>query len=213
MTNLPNWQDLAPAATYLIEGKYESSLSNCQAFRLFAGFENDGEMGRMNIGGGGNCGNGADRGPARLLRRQERLYVPRRRSFEGLACGNPRSAVGKIARLPVHSMMAPARSKATKRSRNSMHVFEKTGAPEEIRTPDPQIRSLVLYPAELRARRPFDGGRPDPPMIGRPDATRSLQAGRANCKRFAERFSPTAPRRPNGGARRVRHRAPRADRE
>ena len=27
----------------------------------------------------------------------------------------------------------------------------KSGAPEEIRTPDPQIRSLVLYPAELRA--------------------------------------------------------------
>lgn len=26
----------------------------------------------------------------------------------------------------------------------------KNGAPEEIRTPDPQIRSLVLYPAELR---------------------------------------------------------------
>jgi hypothetical protein len=25
------------------------------------------------------------------------------------------------------------------------------GAPGEIRTPDPQIRSLVLYPAELRA--------------------------------------------------------------
>ncbi len=29
-----------------------------------------------------------------------------------------------------------------------------TGAPERIRTSDPQIRSLVLYPAELRARRP-----------------------------------------------------------
>src|SRR5690242_3919725 len=28
----------------------------------------------------------------------------------------------------------------------------KTGAPEEIRTPDPQIRSLMLYPAELRVR-------------------------------------------------------------
>jgi hypothetical protein len=26
-----------------------------------------------------------------------------------------------------------------------------TGALGEIRTPDPQIRSLVLYPAELRA--------------------------------------------------------------
>ncbi len=29
----------------------------------------------------------------------------------------------------------------------------KNGAPGGIRTPDPQIRSLVLYPAELRARR------------------------------------------------------------
>jgi hypothetical protein len=27
------------------------------------------------------------------------------------------------------------------------------GALGEIRTPDPQIRSLMLYPAELRARR------------------------------------------------------------
>ena len=33
------------------------------------------------------------------------------------------------------------------------HVVKKeNGAPEEIRTPDPQIRSLVLYPAELRVR-------------------------------------------------------------
>lgn len=30
---------------------------------------------------------------------------------------------------------------------------EMTGAPEGIRTPDPQIRSLVLYPAELPARK------------------------------------------------------------
>src|SRR5580658_4975765 len=29
--------------------------------------------------------------------------------------------------------------------------LRKTGAPERIRTSDPQIRSLVLYPAELRA--------------------------------------------------------------
>ena len=36
------------------------------------------------------------------------------------------------------------------------------GAPEEIRTPDPQIRSLVLYPAELRARnRPLEWAEPD----------------------------------------------------
>ena len=32
-------------------------------------------------------------------------------------------------------------------------VIEKeNGAPERIRTSDPQIRSLVLYPAELRVR-------------------------------------------------------------
>jgi hypothetical protein len=29
------------------------------------------------------------------------------------------------------------------------------GAPERIRTADPQIRSLVLYPAELRALIPL----------------------------------------------------------
>jgi hypothetical protein len=29
----------------------------------------------------------------------------------------------------------------------------KYGAPGEIRTPDPQVRSLVLYPAELRAQK------------------------------------------------------------
>jgi hypothetical protein len=35
---------------------------------------------------------------------------------------------------------------------HALTAVAKTGAPEEIRTPDPQIRSLVLYPAELRAR-------------------------------------------------------------
>src|SRR5947209_2869012 len=34
----------------------------------------------------------------------------------------------------------------------ALPVLYRSGAPEEIRTPDPQIRSLVLYPAELRAR-------------------------------------------------------------
>ena len=33
----------------------------------------------------------------------------------------------------------------------------KSGAPERIRTSDPQIRSLVLYPAELRAPVPHRG--------------------------------------------------------
>src|SRR5262249_55969119 len=42
-----------------------------------------------------------------------------------------------------------------------------TGAPEEIRTPDPQIRSLVLYPAELRARLAHRAGSvPEPSKSG-----------------------------------------------
>ena len=39
------------------------------------------------------------------------------------------------------------------------------GAPEEIRTPDPQIRSLVLYPAELRAQIPLPETGPRKPGI------------------------------------------------
>ena len=35
---------------------------------------------------------------------------------------------------------------------------ERNGAPGAIRTPDPQIRSLVLYPAELRVRLPCGEG-------------------------------------------------------
>jgi hypothetical protein len=34
----------------------------------------------------------------------------------------------------------------------TVRSWKRNGAPEEIRTPDPQIRSLVLYPAELRVR-------------------------------------------------------------
>jgi hypothetical protein len=37
--------------------------------------------------------------------------------------------------------------------RKSNNLKGLAGAPGEIRTPDPQIRSLVLYPAELRALR------------------------------------------------------------
>ena len=37
-------------------------------------------------------------------------------------------------------------------SQNAINSNDLFGAPERIRTSDPQIRSLVLYPAELRAR-------------------------------------------------------------
>src|SRR5690606_25369349 len=45
---------------------------------------------------------------------------------------------------------SPGSPKASPRHEFSL-LFE-NGAPERIRTSDPQIRSLVLYPAELRAR-------------------------------------------------------------
>ncbi len=41
------------------------------------------------------------------------------------------------------------RGRAVKRRNN---VWILNGGPGAIRTPDPQIRSLVLYPAELRVR-------------------------------------------------------------
>ena len=40
------------------------------------------------------------------------------------------------------------------------------GAPERIRTADPQIRSLVLYPAELRALLTLREGELEPKAIG-----------------------------------------------
>ena len=42
--------------------------------------------------------------------------------------------------------------KHTRKSKQKMYAVQQlSGAPEGIRTPDPQIRSLVLYPAELPA--------------------------------------------------------------
>jgi hypothetical protein len=48
---------------------------------------------------------------------------------------------------------APSLEKSARRCATVLQSEKIAGAPEEIRTPDPQIRSLVLYPAELRARR------------------------------------------------------------
>jgi hypothetical protein len=35
----------------------------------------------------------------------------------------------------------------------ALRTEERLGAPGETRTPDPQVRSLMLYPTELRAHR------------------------------------------------------------
>ena len=56
-----------------------------------------------------------------------------------------------------HFPSRPARRLGTARHLAIGRLAEENGAPEEIRTPDPQIRSLVLYPAELRVRTAANG--------------------------------------------------------
>jgi len=69
-----------------------------------------------------------------------------------------RAAANKAAVRPALTepfSKSPKRESQTReisRSHKSRKSLKENGAPEEIRTPDPQIRSLVLYPAELRAR-------------------------------------------------------------
>ena len=55
---------------------------------------------------------------------------------------------GFMQAADVIKIIAMAIKKPTLRGLFSTALF---GAPEEIRTPDPLVRSQVLYPAELRA--------------------------------------------------------------
>jgi hypothetical protein len=63
--------------------------------------------------------------------------------------GTLRADFGILCPFRSHIRDSAAKPESEERAYFSRFV----GAPEEIRTPDPQIRSLVLYPAELRARR------------------------------------------------------------
>jgi hypothetical protein len=47
----------------------------------------------------------------------------------------------------------PTNSMTCRTSRNWLNLKKLNGTPGGIRTPDPQVRSLMLYPAELPARR------------------------------------------------------------
>ena len=52
--------------------------------------------------------------------------------------------------------LAPGRlrfGKLATAGQKNMNICREYGAPGKIRTPNPQIRSLVLYPIELRALR------------------------------------------------------------
>ena len=65
-----------------------------------------------------------------------------------------RTRVSQVA-LEKSSRGAPKMQKTTKKAVSLLQLTACfcCGAPEEIRTPGLQVRSLLLYPAELRARR------------------------------------------------------------
>ena len=68
---------------------------------------------------------------------------------------SPQSGNAKLAAKPVAANIRPdlprCLGSANIAADLGLIFLGISGAPGEIRTPDPQIRSLVLYPAELRA--------------------------------------------------------------
>ena len=48
--------------------------------------------------------------------------------------------------------LAPTYAKLLQRGRHEIYLRAKDGAPGLVRTGNPQLRRLVLYPVELRAR-------------------------------------------------------------
>jgi site-specific DNA recombinase len=63
-----------------------------------------------------------------------------------------RKPEAEVVEMVVPPIIDVAEFEAVQIPLKSCPVLYRTGALGEIRTPDPQIRSLVLYPAELRAR-------------------------------------------------------------
>src|SRR3984957_6120837 len=88
------------------------------------------------------------------------------------------------------SLQPPSRLCRSKRRSvflSSLRSLRKTGAPERIRTSDPQIRSLVLYPAELRALLEARS------YIGEPSQRQGLPSGRCGTDATPPRHSRQVP--------------------
>ena len=88
----------------------------------------------------------------RLLRGEDRPHRRRRPcGRQGRHDDEPRSRCALLVLMADASCASAAIVAATGGgSRGCKHVRGKIGAPGAIRTPGPQIRSLMLYPAELR---------------------------------------------------------------
>ena len=90
------------------------------------------------------------------------------------------------------------RPKAPGKKKPAVRPVSKGGAPGEIRTPDPQVRSLVLYPTELRAhmKRLYRGG-------AREDRTPDLVIANDALSQLS--YGPTRPRIIRVGRNRCQH--------
>ena len=80
-------------------------------------------------------------------------YTPRKCCVQTRALIAATVAHGTDQRRERQSRAFAVERLACTAERAPKHPFQTSGAPGEIRTPDHQVRSLVLYPTELRARR------------------------------------------------------------
>ena len=86
-------------------------------------------------------------------RRATRLrYTPL--IVDSVGCFQPSERVGDTTKrsLPRQSSRRERHHLKPEKQKGAAAPFGVNGAPGEIRTPDHQVRSLVLYPTELRAR-------------------------------------------------------------
>src|SRR6266849_6310953 len=96
--------------------------------------------------------------PSRCLRRRA-ARCPRSFPSRDIRCGERRTYSINIWQEPAGSQRAPSQNLRTSWKQILQNGLQNgaankqlsSGAPGRIRTADPQIRSLVLYPAELRA--------------------------------------------------------------
>ena len=86
---------------------------------------------------------------------QRRLVTPQfsARALRQLEDCTPTARSPRQKYLPLLPMCFPIVILGSADEMTFVQAIDFNGAPGEIRTPDPQIRSLVLYPAELRARK------------------------------------------------------------
>src|SRR5712691_2433607 len=91
-----------------------------------------------------------------------------------VAIGNPLILLELLSNGLQHES---GRKNEAETARNPLFAGVSTGALGEIRTPDPRIRSPMLYPAELRARESFQ-------WVSRSQSSRRRCSAQGNARSF-----------------------------